>query len=241
MFVFKQLRREKKVTQDDLAEVIGVSKSTIQNYEAKGATIPTKNLTKLAEYFDHSIAELYLREVNEAEGIYSVPATKSGNDIKSIGHGKYVVMVPLVSAENRQRYMKRVQDEMFLAQLGRIGFVLHRIEDYKYMAFEITNKSMDNGSIHGIPNKAIVLGREVPKKEFARTLGTGQYPYWVLIYKNDFMCKRIESYNKKENTIVCHSLNSSPEYSDFEVDMKEVQQLFVIVKKEVGQVGRVSL
>lgn len=232
MFVLKQLRREKKITQKDLAKVIGVSKRTIQNYEGKDAGIPDKNCTKIAEYFEMSKAQLYA--VNEAESIYGGLEFKSNNNIKSIGHGKYMIMAPLVLAENRLSYIQKSSDETFLAQLANIGFVLEKVEDYKYMGFEITNGAMDNGSIHSIPDKAIVLGREVPQKELARMLGTGQYPFWVLICKHNVMCKGIISYNKKENKIICHSLNTSPEYSDFEVGMEDVKHLFAVVKKQMG-------
>ncbi len=68
MYAIKQLRRKKNLSQSDLAKEIGVSLRTIQLYEKKNANIPIKNLTRIAAYFDLSIAELYLQEVNEKPG-----------------------------------------------------------------------------------------------------------------------------------------------------------------------------
>ena len=51
----KQLRKEKKLTQQELGEVIGVSKVSISTYE-NGVFYPeVKNFLALAEYFEVSL------------------------------------------------------------------------------------------------------------------------------------------------------------------------------------------
>jgi len=236
MFILKQLRRKKNLSRTDLANAIGVSLRTIQLYEKKDANIPIKNLTKIAQYFDLSIAELYMHEVNETAENYidQKMLSKKGNTIKPLGSGKYLITVPLVSGEMVEDYFHNLEDTTFVDKLSRIGFVLEHIEDTYHVAFEITNNSMDNGSIEGIPNKAIVLGKSVSKKELSEALDNQRYHFWVMVYKGGIMCKEIVAYDKTNKSITCHSLNSSPEYSDFQINLEDIKELFAVIKKQLS-------
>lgn len=51
----KQLRKENKVTQTDIAEVLNTTKSTVSRYEGNSIEPNLDTLNKLAEYFDVSI------------------------------------------------------------------------------------------------------------------------------------------------------------------------------------------
>lgn len=52
----KELRKKKRITQEQLAQIIGVERSSIGKYEGKGQVIPSDDVkTKIAEYFDVSI------------------------------------------------------------------------------------------------------------------------------------------------------------------------------------------
>lgn len=54
----KQLRKQKKLTQQELAEIIRVHHRTLQNWENGNAQIFPKNQKALADYFDVSIPYL---------------------------------------------------------------------------------------------------------------------------------------------------------------------------------------
>ena len=101
------------MNQTDLAEAIGVSLRTIQLYEKKDANIPIKNLTKIADVFGVSIAELYLNEVNEEEGVYSKKKvfSASGNIGYSLANGKYLVMAPVLMEDMQEAYLEDFADE----------------------------------------------------------------------------------------------------------------------------------
>ncbi len=236
MFIIKQLRRKKNISQTNLAQAIGVSLRTIQLYEKKEANIPIKNLTKIAAYFDLSIAELYLYEVNDTEGPYISGSTIStkGQQMRQVGIGKFLITVPLVSAEQQKAYALQSDNSEFLTQLSQIGFVVETIENSEYRAFEITNNSMDNGLIEGIPYKSIVLGKKVTAKELTRELKANLRIPWVLVGRESVMCKSISQYDEKQGTIMCHSLNNSPEYADFSISLEAINELFLVVKKQVN-------
>lgn len=235
MFIIKQLRRKKDINQTNLADALGVSLRTIQLYEMKDANIPIKNLTKIAEYFDVSIAELYMYEVNENRGSYinEKVLSKNGNKIYSIGQEKNLIMAPLLFHEQHKEYIERYLDQVFLKELTQIGFIMEFLDERGYMAFEILGDSMDDGSIEAIPNKTIALGREIESHELVSAEKGIYKTSAVIVCKDRILCKKIMGYNKDNDSIVCHNLNGLPEYRDFELLLSDVLQVFKIVKKQI--------
>lgn len=242
MLVLKQLRREKKIIQEDLAEAIGVSLRTIQNYEKKDADIPNKNLTKLAEYFEMTKAQLHA--VNELGLGYDlddrllkknhvITKLEKSHSITKLEPGKYLVEVPLVIVREQGEYSQKYNDETFMGTLPHIGFVIDQVSVTRYMAFEIANNSMYNGTAESIPAKTIVLGKQTSKTEMVRKVKTDPHRYWMILHRNAMMCKQITKYDKTTKGLTCHSLNDSPEYSDFEIHLEDVKQFFMIIKKQV--------
>lgn len=51
----KQLRAEKNLTQTDLADILGIAKTTLAAYEQEKSEPSIKTLLKLSEYFDVSV------------------------------------------------------------------------------------------------------------------------------------------------------------------------------------------
>ncbi|MGB5820098.1 MAG: helix-turn-helix domain-containing protein [Saonia sp.] len=233
MLVLKQLRREKKITQGDLAEAIGVSLRTIQLYEKEDANIPNKNVDKLAKYFGMTKAQLYA--ANESDPVYYLEnkKLKKSHDITKLDPGKYLVTVPLSTVKEQGKYAQKYDDETFMGTLPRIGFVIDQVSVTRYMAFEIANNSMYNGTAEGIPNGTIVLGKLTSKTELLRKIKTDQHRYWMILHGNSMMCKQITKYDRTTKGLTCHSINDSPEYSDFEIHLEDVKQFFMIIKKQV--------
>ena len=56
-----ELRKEKNITQKQLAEILQVTESTIGNYEINRIRPSHEILLAIAEYFDVSLDELYGR------------------------------------------------------------------------------------------------------------------------------------------------------------------------------------
>ncbi|MEK6152769.1 helix-turn-helix transcriptional regulator [Flavobacteriaceae bacterium 3-367] len=235
MFILKQLRRKKNMSQTDLAKIVGVSLRTIQLYEKRDANIPIKNLTKIAEHFDQTIAALYSYEANDLNGSYGSHRilSEKHNQITPMAHGKYLITVPLISGELQAAYADRFGEKGFLESLDKIGFVVGNILDTPCTAFELTNSSMDNGRLTGVPNSAIVLGRLLSKNELAQIVSSNNRAICLLVYDTGVMCKEIVAYDEQAETIICHSLNDSPEYADFTMQLADVRQIFEVVKKQI--------
>lgn len=233
MYIIKQLRRKKNISQSELGKDIGVSLRTIQLYERKDANIPIKNLTKIAEFFGLTIAELYMHEVNDMGEAYTKkqPFTKQGSVFYPLDYGKYLMMAPLVLVEWHKKYVESLSKEG-MQNPFQAGFVIDFLADEPHRVFEISGDSMNDGSLDAIPNKAFVLGLEIKKE----SLGRGNETFWnqpyILVCADRIICKQLTGFNKQAKSIQCHNLNTSPEYQDFELSLDEVLQVFKVVKKQ---------
>ena len=56
----KELRRDKKETQQELADFLGVSLRTVQNYENGSVTVPNTKLKLIAQHYKISVSEIFL-------------------------------------------------------------------------------------------------------------------------------------------------------------------------------------
>lgn len=236
MFILKQLRRKKNASQTDLALALAVSLRTIQLYEKKDANIPIKNLTKIAQFFDVTIAELYAMEnsIKEPELAYETQKKieKVENNVRVPYVNTYLINVPLICREIQERYTREFHDEKFINELPFIDFIQNTLSEGFYTAFEVTNNAMNNGEFNSFPEKSIAYGKLQTKKEFIKAYANN--PYWIIVYDNVIMCKEVIDYNRDKDAITCHSLNTSPEFSDFTIDLQVVKQLFMVVKKQIN-------
>ncbi|MBO0342160.1 MAG: helix-turn-helix domain-containing protein [Bacteroidota bacterium] len=233
MYIIKQLRRKNSISQSQLGKEIGVSLRTIQLYERKDANIPIKNLTKIAEYFGLTIAELYMHEVNDMGEAYTKrqPFIKHGSVFYPLEHGKYLVMAPLVLVEWHQKYIKDVQKDNLINPFQG-GFIIDFLTDEPHRIFEVSGDSMDDKSAAAIPNKAYVLGLEIKKESLTRNNETYWNRSYVLVCTDRIICKRLTGYHKQHKSLMCHNLNTSPEFQDFELHLDDVLQVFKVVKKQ---------
>ncbi|MEM8999119.1 MAG: helix-turn-helix transcriptional regulator [Bacteroidota bacterium] len=235
MFILKQLRRKKNISQTDLAQAIGVSLRTIQLYEKKGANIPIKNLTKIAAYFDMNIAELYIHEVNEKNQAYvkNKAFSTNGNICYPLENGSFLMMAPLLFIENQKGYVNNYPEKEMLKHVPQISFIIDVMEGGSYMAFEISGNAMDDKSLEAVPNKSIVLGRKLTQDEWVpQNIGLIQKTL-VFVCKDRIFCKRLLKFDERKRTILCHNLNTSPEYQDFEVPLTDIIEVYQLVKKQI--------
>lgn len=67
----KELRREKKATQEEIAKYLGIKKQSYSRYELDIAEPNIENLIKLADYFGVSVDYLIGRKFNNEFGYLS--------------------------------------------------------------------------------------------------------------------------------------------------------------------------
>lgn len=169
-------------------------------------------------------------EINEPFSRFN---TKAGSNYEELQNGKYLLTVPLIPVKAHATYISEYMDEEFYSELRPVTFIVDRVGQGSYKAFEIQNDSMNDGSINSIPDGAIVLGRELGKQHWRSQLNTNGYPYWIIVHKETILCKEIIKHEVSRGVITCHSLNGSPEYRDFELRLDDCHQLFNIIKKQI--------
>nr|WP_298995946.1 helix-turn-helix transcriptional regulator [uncultured Allomuricauda sp.] len=235
MQIIRKLRKKMGATQTDLANAVGVSLRTIQTYEKKDANIPSKRLAQIAAYFELSVIELQIREVNEEEATYGNqnPFDHFGSRCYPLDFGKTFMLVRLLLAETQEEYAKNRNSSEEPKDTMKTGFVVETLHDSSHLAFEIAGDYMNDGTIQSIPNKSIVLGVEHAVNELAKKPKLFLNQIMVLVLRDRITCKKIVAIDADKKEITCNNLNTSPEFNDFKLPLDEILQLFKVIKKQI--------
>ncbi|WP_456437361.1 helix-turn-helix domain-containing protein [Psychroserpens sp.] len=236
----RKLRVKKGWTQQELGDKAGLTKRTIINYE-QSENIPKSK----ANIFHFIFLDTFLDDendtpeqirVNDPSEVYP---TKSGNIIEELQNGKYLLTVAMVPFRAHATYISEFQDADYISDFSKVSFIVDRVPRGKYRAFEIKNDSMNDATLEKLASRDaildgdIVLGRELGKQHWTSKLNTNGYPYWIIVHKDTIVCKEIINHDVEKGIITCHSLNSSPEFQDFDLKLDECHQLFNIIKKQI--------
>lgn len=214
-----------------------ITKGTIANY-IEGKTNPNKsNIAILAAYF--KVNEEWLTKgegsISRSEKMYEEEpflVTKSGVKYYQMSNGKFRMRVPFIPVKAYAKYVDEFRDAEFMGdEYEEFDFIVDKIGHGRYFAFEIKGDSMDNDSKRSLSNGDIVLARELCQEHWRSRLHTDNYPNWIIVLDNTILCKQIVDQDLVNCKITCHSLNPSPEYADFELNLDDVRQLCNIVQR----------
>lgn len=220
----KAVRKELGYTQKEFGEKLGVSLRAVQSWESGDRNISQSAALVLNELLLKNKNAIH----NESEEEFW--ENKSGNKYFELPNGKYIVKVPLVPAKAYATYISEHCDADFIDGLIEISFDVDHIGRGKYVAFEIKGDSMDNGGLYDNPNGATTLCRELGRQHWKDGFRDSKYG-WIIIHKDSILCKDIIYQDLNTGIITCHSRNTSPEYSDFEISLDDVLQIFKIIKR----------
>lgn len=214
-----------------------ITKGTIANY-IEGKTTPNRsNVTILANYFNVNEAWLLsgdgkMNLSNKVKGEEPYLVTKSGVKYYEMSNGKYRMRVPFVPVKAYAKYLDECRDAEFIdSEFEEFDFIVDKIGHGRYFAFEIKGDSMDNDTKRSLSNGDIVLARELRKEHWMNKLHTDDFPNWIIVMDNTILCKQILEQDLDKGTITCHSLNPSPEYSDFELKLDDICQLLNVIQR----------
>jgi len=112
----------------------------------------------------------------------------------------------------------------------RASFPVDGIHHGKYFAFRVEGDSMDDGTRDGFQAGDVVLVRELDRDDWAPRLHFARWPFWVICWGNCVRLKQIVAQDEAGSTITCHSLNPSPEYTDFTLQLNDVNRLFNVIQ-----------
>ena len=156
--------------------------------------------------------------------------TKSGNKIMKREDGKLLMQVPLLPVRAlgspADEFAALINDE----DVEKMLFIVDTVHHGRYVAFKVEGDSMDDGTRDSFESGDIVLVRELARDKWLPRLHFRDWPYWVIVFGNNVRIKQIIEQDDAGN-ITLHSLNPSPEYTDFKLNLDEIFRLFNVIQK----------
>lgn len=228
-----------------ISKDLKINKQSIANYIDKNNIPSVETANIIANYLGTSLEYLLSGQgspfkadeaIQTSYGMVSEPTepyltTKSGIKYHKLPNGKFIMSVPFVPIKAYAKYVDECRDAEHDTSEEVYNFMVEQVGHGNYMAFEIKGDSMDDDSKRSLCNGDIVLGRELSCEHWKSKLHTNEYPNWIIVMDNTILCKQIVKHNVSKGAITCHSLNPSPEYSDFELNLNNVRQMFNIIQR----------
>lgn len=109
-------------------------------------------------------------------------------------------------------------------------FHVDKVYHGNYLSFIVDGDSMDNGSRRSFQRGDTVLVRELDRDDWLPKLRISKWPYWVVAWGNCVRLKQIVAQDAEAGTVTLHSLNPSPEYTDFTIRLDDIHRLFNVVQ-----------
>ena len=155
---------------------------------------------------------------------------KNGLTFTEMDNGQFTVAVPLIPFEAYAQYVSEQWDADFVHDYEEVTFIVDKVGFGNYRAFKVKGDSMDGGRILDTQDGAIVLARELQKHHWNDGFKENDYG-WILVTQHNILFKDIVGFDREAGEITCHSRNPSPEYSDFQLSLNEVHQIFKVIKR----------
>ncbi|MCK9206247.1 MAG: LexA family transcriptional regulator [Salinivirgaceae bacterium] len=215
----KYLRKSKGLTQDQLADKIGVNRAMIGSYEEGRAVPKLSALRVLSHYFGMNIDKLVNTDVSKNqdapnESIYIDPSGKSLRVVTTIVDRDNKEFITLVPVKASAGYLNGYADPDYIETLPRFALPVPELSKEKtYRAFQIKGNSMEP-----IPSGSYIICEYIRDWNGVKD---GQ-PYVLLTREDGIVFKRV--FNQSANSILLMSNN--PEYEPFEVTYDAVSELW---------------
>ncbi len=219
----KHLRKRRKKTQEDVAFVLGLKRSTLNNYE-NGQTIPNATvLMSFSDYYKIAIDTLLRVDLSRLSE-YQLSELERGNDVYIRGSGLRVLAttvnssneenIELVNEKAKAGYVTGYADPEYIKELPvfRLPFLS---VNRKYRAFQISGDSM-----LPLPEGSWVTGEFVVDWH---TIVSGR-PYIILTLNDGVVFKIADNLIRSEGVLRLYSLNSF--YEPYDLPVGEIREIW---------------
>lgn len=225
----------KKIGQNKFENLAGISNGYISNLKSTpGAAHLTKIFSVSPDLNEKwlltgegSMLKSDVHQVTEGDG---KPYTVNSHNIKYVeNEGRLSMIVPVVPYNAYGSLVSETPDlPLDRDSWEEETFDVDKVYHGNYLAFQVDNDSMDDGSRDSFQRGDIVLVRELEKEDWLPHIRFEQWPFWVICWGN---CIRIKQITKQDGDIITlHSLNPSPEFTDFTLRLSEISRLFNVVQ-----------
>ncbi len=222
----KFLRKRRNRTQDEVAEDLGMKRSTLSGYENEVAMPGIPALIEFSKYYNMSIDTLVKVDLTTLTG-HQLYMLEHGEDVFLRG-GKLRVLATTVDTHNVENielvpekakagYTRGFFDPEYISELPRYQLPFLP-SDRKYRTFQVSGDSM-----LPIPDGAWVTG------EFVQdwlSIADGD-PCIVLTLDEGIVFKLVENHIRETGTLRLISLNTI--YEPYDVNVSEVREIWRFV------------
>jgi len=222
----KYLRKRRKKTQEDAAFVLGLKRSTLNNYE-NGQTVPNAlMLLAFSDYYKIAVDTLLRVDLSKLSD-YQLSELERGNDVYIRGSGLRVLAttvnssneenIELVNEKAKAGYVTGYADPEYIKELPvfRLPFLSG---NRKYRTFQVSGDSM-----LPLPDGSWVTGEFVGDWH---TITSGR-PYIILTLNDGVVFKIADNLIRSEGVLRLYSLN--PFYQPYDLPVGEIREVWRFV------------
>lgn len=207
----KYLRKENKISQGEMADLFGLKRTTMGDYErgTSNPSIPT--LLKIADYFKVTVDQLLKDKIYNNE--YTIIEDSNLKVLAiSIDKQSNRNLIDLVKSKAEAGYLSSFQDPEYILELPKIS--IPNIPEGTYRAFEISGDSM-------LP---IISGSIIICSYIEQISSIKDGKTYILISKKDgLVYKRIYK-DFEHNRLILNSDNNH--YLPFEINLEDVNEVW---------------
>ncbi len=204
------LRKKNKLSQQDLADAMGLPRTTLGDYE-RGKTEPNLNmLIQLAEYFDVTVDDLIRSDLShqDLEILRNKDLRVLAISVDRDNNGN----IELVNSRAEAGYLQSFSDPEYIRELPKIYFP--NMPDGTYRGFEITGDSM-----LPVEPGSIIISTYVERLSHIKDNKT-----YIIISKNEgLVYKRVKNIPGKQ-TLFLQSDNEI--YLPYEMPYEEIAEIW---------------
>ena len=231
----KKLKHQRGVTQKRLADELGLQQGVVSEM-INGKRNDERLISHLMMSYEYTEEKSDVKPVVEQEKRHY---TTNSNGVKFYEqeNGTLLMEVPKIPfpalgspCDEFASLLKEIDENEVVL------FPADKVYQGKYYAFEVEGDSMDDGTRKSFERGDIVLVRELDKTDWLPRLYINKWPFWVVVFGNSVRLKQIVAQDEESGTITLHSLNPSPEYTDFTLHMDEIQYLYNVILKKPKQI-----
>ncbi len=215
----KYLRKQKKLTQDELALKIGVKRSLIGSYE-EGRAIPKLSLIQaMAYYFNVALNDLLDKDLRVHEGSSIEAKDHIGSNLRvltTVVNNENEELISLVPAKAAAGYLNGYGDVEYVESLTAFSLPLPEIShDRTYRIFQIKGDSMEP-----VPSGTYIICRYLDNWYSIKDGKT----YVVLTKDEGIVYKRL--YNRLEESKSIEMVSDNPFYTPFSVHISNIMEVW---------------
>lgn len=228
--MLEEIRFRDKLNQQQVAERVHVSSQHLSDVKNGRFPLSDDLRDRFYEEFTYLRAEESNVTLMRKSELEEFATTKAGLKFFTREDGQLVMKVPIVPIAALGSPDDEFADIIKEHEGDTVSIVVDAVHHGNYVAFRIEGDSMDNGTRDSFEAGDIVVVRELSRDKWLPKLHYKQWPFWVVAFGNCVRIKQIIAQDEEAGTITLHSLNPSPEYTDFTLQLDEIYRLFNVVQ-----------